>query len=272
MSQKYWVIRKNRREGPFTVAEMREAGNVYRDTQIMPPGLAGFFAGPKPIQAYVEIDETFPVRPTTNADGEQSQVTGKSQESPSAAEASFETSTRLHTAQPANLIIEALQAQFTNAAGGVKRTEDDSLVVSVIDPTFGSINRSDTTYVQLRPIDGGFLVVASTHYVPSAAFWVLLLVLIFTALGWLIPIAFYLTQKQTVQTRIERVFARIKDEFHDAAPAAVAKPPAPAPAPPSQDGNDMAALEMLEKLGELRDKGVLTQEEFDAKKKQILGV
>lgn len=43
---------------------------------------------------------------------------------------------------------------------------------------------------------------------------------------------------------------------------------APAPAAPTQD--DMIAD--LEKLGELKDKGILTQAEFDAKKKQILGL
>jgi len=44
--------------------------------------------------------------------------------------------------------------------------------------------------------------------------------------------------------------------------------PAPAPVEPSED--DM--MEQLEKLGELKDKGILTQDEFDAKKKQILGL
>ncbi|MGD9474082.1 MAG: SHOCT domain-containing protein [Eubacteriaceae bacterium] len=31
-------------------------------------------------------------------------------------------------------------------------------------------------------------------------------------------------------------------------------------------------MEQLAKLGQLRDQGILTQEEFDAKKKQILGL
>ena len=44
---------------------------------------------------------------------------------------------------------------------------------------------------------------------------------------------------------------------------------APAPvAAPSQD--DM--IEQLEKLGQLKDQGILTQEEFDAKKQQLLGL
>ena len=42
----------------------------------------------------------------------------------------------------------------------------------------------------------------------------------------------------------------------------------PAQAAPTQD--DQYA--QLEKLGQLKDQGILTQEEFDAKKKQILGL
>lgn len=44
--------------------------------------------------------------------------------------------------------------------------------------------------------------------------------------------------------------------------------PEPVAAAPSQD--DM--IEQLEKLGHLKDQGILTQEEFDAKKKQLLGL
>ena len=43
--------------------------------------------------------------------------------------------------------------------------------------------------------------------------------------------------------------------------------PAPAATP---TGDDQIA--QLEKLGKLKDEGILTQEEFDAKKQQILGL
>ncbi len=39
---------------------------------------------------------------------------------------------------------------------------------------------------------------------------------------------------------------------------------------PASNNDDMYV--QLEKLGALKDKGLLTQEEFDAKKKQILGL
>ncbi len=52
---------------------------------------------------------------------------------------------------------------------------------------------------------------------------------------------------------------------HAAAPAA---PPAPAePAAPSGD----ALIEQIRKLGELRDAGILTPEEFESKKADLLG-
>lgn len=46
-------------------------------------------------------------------------------------------------------------------------------------------------------------------------------------------------------------------------------PPPPAPAPVAADGGD-DMLAQLEKLGELRDKGILTDEEFAAQKAKLL--
>lgn len=37
-------------------------------------------------------------------------------------------------------------------------------------------------------------------------------------------------------------------------------------------GGELSYLEELEKLGELRDKGIITDEEFEAKKKELLGL
>ena len=51
---------------------------------------------------------------------------------------------------------------------------------------------------------------------------------------------------------------------------AEAADPAPAPVAATNGVDDQMA--QLEKLGQLKDQGILTQEEFDAKKKQILGL
>jgi Short C-terminal domain len=54
----------------------------------------------------------------------------------------------------------------------------------------------------------------------------------------------------------------------DAAPADEA--PAPEPAAPEDDLN--AQLEQVKQLAALKDQGILTEEEFTAKKAQILGL
>ena len=48
--------------------------------------------------------------------------------------------------------------------------------------------------------------------------------------------------------------------------------PAPAPAPaPAAGGGESSVIEQLKQLGELRDQGVLTDEEFAAQKAKVLG-
>jgi ribosomal protein L12E/L44/L45/RPP1/RPP2 len=59
-------------------------------------------------------------------------------------------------------------------------------------------------------------------------------------------------------------------EEGSAAPAAAAAPAAPA-APAAAGGSD-DYMEELQKLASLRDAGILTDEEFNAKKAQILGL
>jgi Short C-terminal domain len=69
-----------------------------------------------------------------------------------------------------------------------------------------------------------------------------------------------------------------------AAAQAQATPPAPAPAdepaapepaapePAAPQGIDSAQIEQLKQLAALKDQGILTEEEFSAKKAQILGL
>ena len=56
-----------------------------------------------------------------------------------------------------------------------------------------------------------------------------------------------------------------EDQQQQAAP-----PPAPPPAAPAAD--ESGYMGELERLADLRDQGILTPEEFEAKKKQILGI
>jgi hypothetical protein len=55
-------------------------------------------------------------------------------------------------------------------------------------------------------------------------------------------------------------------EYYEPAPP----PPAPAAAPAAPAAPDYAAE--LQKLATLKDQGILSEEEFEAKKKQILGL
>ncbi len=57
------------------------------------------------------------------------------------------------------------------------------------------------------------------------------------------------------------------DAEPDASAGAAAPPPPPSAAAPPAD-----YITQLERLGALRDQGILTDEEFEAKKKQILGM
>lgn len=57
----------------------------------------------------------------------------------------------------------------------------------------------------------------------------------------------------------------------DAAPAATPAATAPAPAPTPQADTADEVADALERLGGLRDRGILTPEEFEAKKAELLG-
>jgi Short C-terminal domain len=97
---------------------------------------------------------------------------------------------------------------------------------------------------------------ADVEYDPSIFFWIFILIGIFTTVGWLIPIAFFLIQKNSVKQSVESTFSRIRNEFSDSI----------SPKPSNGSISD------LESLANLKSKGVITEEEFAAKKAQILGL
>jgi hypothetical protein len=57
-----------------------------------------------------------------------------------------------------------------------------------------------------------------------------------------------------------------------AAPPPEAQPVAPAAPPPAAAAEEPAYMAELTQLAQLRDQGILSPEEFEAKKKQILGL
>jgi Short C-terminal domain len=76
-----------------------------------------------------------------------------------------------------------------------------------------------------------------------------------------------------VSNRVSRRQAQRWADQGQGSPAYMAEAPAPAPAaaPPAESGGGDYAAE-LEKLAKLRDDGVITPDDFEAKKKQLLGI
>ena len=60
-----------------------------------------------------------------------------------------------------------------------------------------------------------------------------------------------------------------QEQYYAAPPQQQYAPPPPPPPPPVDEEPDM--FEQLKKLGELRDQGILTDEEFAAQKAKVLG-
>ena len=167
----------------------------------------------------------------------------------------FEISDRITTRRSQTEVLGKLEEQFRKVSSDVKRT-GDVLQVKSIEATFGSINRTDATAVTLRKTEDGYLCVADVNYRPSGAFWIILIITLFTWVFWLLPIAFYLYQQKTVKTAIEGCFKRIKDEVQSG---------------PITNQAGPSSVDDLEKLASLREKGILTEQEFRTQKAKILG-
>ena len=167
----------------------------------------------------------------------------------------FEVSERLVSNEAPEAVMEFAQRQFSKVSDET-RLERGQLTVRRVEASFGSINRTDVTRVALQRVGGGYLIVSETDYRPSIWFWIFLIVLLFSYIGWLIPIAFYLYQRGTVKSAIESAIDRIVNEF-SVGPGYQAAAPA-------------SSADELKKLAELRDNGVLTVDEFEAQKRKLL--
>jgi len=169
----------------------------------------------------------------------------------------YEVSERIRTPKSEEELLELLESKFKKVSESVQRS-GQKIVAKSIDASFGSINRKDETIVSLRKQDDGWLIVADVNYRPSVAFWIILIVTIFTYVFWLIPITFYLLQKKTVKEGIEECFQHVKNELHQPTGETI-----------QSSGGSMGDLE---KLAALKERGLVTEDEFEAKKKQILGL
>lgn len=167
----------------------------------------------------------------------------------------FEISERVTTTRSDKEIFAVLHEQFNKVARRVD-IQDKRLKATALEASFGSINRNDDTIVSIKQVDRGCLLVADVHYRPSIAFWVFFLLGLPSGVGWVIPIIFYMIQKKTVNQAIRSCFERVKNEFEQlgtyAAPSA------------------SSLADAIEQLGRLKERGLLTEEEFTLKKQSLL--
>ena len=176
----------------------------------------------------------------------------------------FQITERITTNVTLARLLSALESQLRLRADSVSSSGNE-LVAKGVEASFGSINRSDTTEISARPVDDGFIVVADVHYRPSAWFWVIFILTLFTYVFWLIPIAFYLLQKKTVKEAIEDCLRNVKNEI---ATASTTQQTRPLPLASSDRDTSIADLERLSGL--LRA-GLVTQQEFEAHKAKVFG-
>lgn len=170
----------------------------------------------------------------------------------------FEVSERIRTNRNQDELLVVLEEQFLKISESGQRSES-SIEIKTIEESFGSGFRSDTTVVTSKKTDDGWLIIADVHYKPTAFYYIFIIVGLFsTGILWIVPIIFYIVQKNTVRTAIVDCFQRVRNEFDE----------------PSfgMANSVLPSLEEIERLGALRDKGLLTEEEFQEKKRKMLGL
>lgn len=166
----------------------------------------------------------------------------------------FELSETISTNASKDEILNSLSVQLKKVSDSVCQKESVLAVEKV--EAFFSIFRSDFSIISLKENNNGFLLTAEVNYKPSGWFWFVFIFAIFTYVGWIIPLIFFFYQKRTVREAIQNVFTRVKNEFQNVNNVIVLP-----------NTND---LDQLEKLHSLKEKGIITEDEFNAKKKEIL--
>lgn len=76
-------------------------------------------------------------------------------------------------------------------------------------------------------------------------------------------------QAERYADRDAHIYAERQQAYQQVAYGQPAAPPPPAPAPVDDESH---ALDQLQKLGDLKQQGILTEEEFAAQKAKILGL
>lgn len=169
----------------------------------------------------------------------------------------YEVSEKIRTQRSQAEILQVLEKQFRNVSSNVQRS-GQGLVVKKVAKTFGSINREDTTNLSVRQIEDGWLIVAGVDYNPSAVMFVLVIVTFCTAVGWAIPILFFVMQREMVKSAVQTCLHNVKNELDQPVPAGA--------------GVATSYAQELEQLGDLKERGLISESEFEEKRKRLLGL
>lgn len=174
----------------------------------------------------------------------------------------FSLNKRFATKASCEQILIFLEDEFKKVAEFVTyNVSSNSLTIKSINTTFGSINRDDTTIIEVKDKDKEIAITAFITYGPSAWFWVFIILGLFTWLLWLVPLVMYFYQKDIVKISILEVFNIVENEFKE------------------KDINNTVVKksisidnisDQLEKFAQLAEKGFITKEEYEIQKEKLL--
>lgn len=156
-------------------------------------------------------------------------------------------------------ILTIIQSEFSHLSTAV-HTDGGAVTARMIAPnTFGAINRQDVTHITLSPSADGFIVAADITIAPSTAFWFLCIFgLLFAWVLWIPVVIFYMMQKSTIVDAVQRALSNCRIQCDTPAQGAQHQP--------------ASSLDEIEKLGSLKEKGLITEEEFTVRKAHILKI
>lgn len=170
----------------------------------------------------------------------------------------YELSERITTDEEFREVMNAALSQFRKISRSTEIRNNEELVAKGIEATFGSINHKSLAIISARKRVDGWLLIADVKYTPSIWFWIFFLTGLFSAFFWIIPLGFYLAQKGSVREAIERCLTRISDEMRASQVTSQVVSP------------KQMAISDLEKLASLKERGMITDEEFALQKRRLL--
>lgn len=124
----------------------------------------------------------------------------------------FDVSERIRTTASADEVLQFLAERFTKISVSTK-ISNSHIIVRNIEASFGSINRADRTLVTVQKTEGGWFITGEVDYRTSGYFWLFFLIGLFTWIGWIFPIGFFLYQRNTVKSAIQDCFSHSRNYF-----------------------------------------------------------